>query len=351
MNVTKFTLIEADKYISVNGQGIWFTDEDWPFADIEHLWAIQWKDDGTPEGIGEIEYDSSDRLNDPACRNHIDKYVKHWQDKFETAEAERVSKEKQLEKDAFSWAEAMQELETQMEEMQQRHQETLDAVNWEDQQVQKRLQDQMDEMQQRHEENLSELERDREITMAEVDEMKMLNDVNLSEIESDYQKDLANMAEDHEVQMENVQKTIEETHNQFFYAQDSVENSLGELSKEGAFDQQEFQNVTVFDANLDGSLFDDAIIEEVEGESIESIGAALEDDVDKILGVEENVDVDSEDFAKSQLEVDLSILDNEFNLEMMFDDTPDEQIVDEIEKLIDDTDDSPEVPDASVPDK
>ena len=50
----KFTLIEADKYISVDGVGIFFTEENWPFADIEHLWAIQWKDDGTEDGSGEV---------------------------------------------------------------------------------------------------------------------------------------------------------------------------------------------------------------------------------------------------------------------------------------------------------
>ena len=38
----KFTLIEADKYINIDGLGIFFTEENWPFADIEHLWAIQW---------------------------------------------------------------------------------------------------------------------------------------------------------------------------------------------------------------------------------------------------------------------------------------------------------------------
>ena len=48
----KFTLIEADKYISIDGTGIFFTEDNWPFADIEHLWAIQWKDDGTPDGNG-----------------------------------------------------------------------------------------------------------------------------------------------------------------------------------------------------------------------------------------------------------------------------------------------------------
>ena len=32
MKVTQFTLIEADRYISVNNQGIWFTPEDWPFC-------------------------------------------------------------------------------------------------------------------------------------------------------------------------------------------------------------------------------------------------------------------------------------------------------------------------------
>ena len=349
MKVTQFTLIEADRYISVNNQGIWFTPEDWPFADIEHLWAIQWKDDGTPEGKGEIEYDSGDRQNDIATRDHIAKYVDHWQQEFETQEEARIALEKQQEKDAFSWAEAMQELETQMEEMQKRHQETLDAVNWEDQQVQKRLQDQMDEMQQRHEENLAELERDREITMAEVDEMRMLNDMNLSQVESDYQKDLADMAEDHEMQMENVQRTIEETHEQFFYAQDSVENSLSDIKKDGTFDQTEFENVTVFDSNIDPSLFDDAIdnpvIEEIPVDSLLS-----EDDISNAIRVSEEDEEELEDnITKSQLDIDLSILDNEFNLEMMFDDDADEQVVSEIEKLIEE-DVDPNVPDAEVPD-
>ena len=44
----QFTLIEQDRYIKVDGTGIFFTVENWPFTDIEHLWAIQWKDDGTP---------------------------------------------------------------------------------------------------------------------------------------------------------------------------------------------------------------------------------------------------------------------------------------------------------------
>ena len=38
-----FTLVEADRYIKVDDKGIFFTKENWPFTDIEHLWAIQWK--------------------------------------------------------------------------------------------------------------------------------------------------------------------------------------------------------------------------------------------------------------------------------------------------------------------
>jgi len=56
-----------------------------------------------------------------------------------------------------------------------------------------------------------------------------------------------------------------------------------------------------------------------------------------------------DNITKSQLDIDLSILDNEFNLEMMFDDDADEQVVSEIEKLIEE-DVDPNVPDAEVPD-
>ena len=73
----QFTLIEQDRYIKVDGTGIFFTVENWPFTDIEHLWAIQWKDDGTPDGEGWVEYDSA-IPNTPIARCQIDKYVEHY---------------------------------------------------------------------------------------------------------------------------------------------------------------------------------------------------------------------------------------------------------------------------------
>ena len=124
----KFTLIEADRYIAIDNKGIWFTEENWPFPDIEHLWAIQWHDDGTPEGKGEVEYDSADVLNTPATRSMIERYVNHWQEEVQKQEEEQRRREEEDRKNALSWQEAMRELESQMEEMQQRHEQTLDSM-------------------------------------------------------------------------------------------------------------------------------------------------------------------------------------------------------------------------------
>ena len=72
----QFTLIEQDRYIKIDGTGIFFTPEDWPFVDIEHLWAIQWKDNGTDDGEGWVEYDSA-IPNTPIAKCQIEKYVNH----------------------------------------------------------------------------------------------------------------------------------------------------------------------------------------------------------------------------------------------------------------------------------
>ena len=121
----KFTLIEADKYINIDGLGIFFTEENWPFADIEHLWAIQWKDDGTEDGVGEVEYDSGAVANTPATRAMIDRYVDHFNEEKERQTQERLKREEEEKKQALSWQEAMAELEGQMEEMQKRHDANL----------------------------------------------------------------------------------------------------------------------------------------------------------------------------------------------------------------------------------
>ncbi len=99
----KFTLIEADKYISIDGVGIFFTEENWPFADIEHLWAIQWKDDGSENGVGHIEYDSAERQNDPVTKECIQRYVDLWQDAIEKQEQEDKERSEQEKKEQYSF--------------------------------------------------------------------------------------------------------------------------------------------------------------------------------------------------------------------------------------------------------
>ena len=67
-----FTLIEADRYIKVDDKGIFFSKENWPFNDIEHLWAIQWKN-----GSGWVEYDTA-IPHTPITEKDIEKYVNHF---------------------------------------------------------------------------------------------------------------------------------------------------------------------------------------------------------------------------------------------------------------------------------
>ena len=88
----KFTLIEQDRYISIDGTGIFFEGDNWPFADIEHLWAIQWKDNGTNEGDGWIEYDSP-VPNTPCTRIEIEKYIQHFDAEYERQMQEKRHKD------------------------------------------------------------------------------------------------------------------------------------------------------------------------------------------------------------------------------------------------------------------
>lgn len=268
----RFTLIEADKYIAIDKIGIFFAEDNWPFHDIEHLWAIQWNDDGTPDGSGHVEYDSP-VPNTPATRSLIERYVVHWQKEYDRQIEEKRLLEEKQNKESLSWAEAMRELEEQMEEMQKRHEQSLDS-----------------------------------------------------------------MREDHDKQMERVHQRVAEAHENLFYGADQIKTNVSD--SDTAFDfENGYDNLTVFDGSVDTSLFDDVVdeshfkIEEVEGESIEDY------DVNNLLDTNiSNKLVDTNHFE----DIDLSLLDNEFNLELLFEDDAGEQVVSEIEELISEVENEPE---------
>ena len=281
----KFTLIEADKYINIDGLGIFFTEENWPLADIEHLWAIQWKDDGTEDGVGEVEYDSGAVVNTPATRAMIDRYVDHFNEERERQTQEKLKREEEEKKQALSWQEAMAELENQMEEMQKRH------------------------------------------------------DANLRE-----------QTADHDSQMERVHKRVAEAHENLFYGEQRIQENLSESERSFEFEAG-YENLTVFDGNVDPTLFDDAVdesmfeVEEAEVVPPESIEtkSLIDDDFEDVKTAE-----DTSPTVTDFDDVDMSMLDSEFNLELLFEEDSTEQVVSEIEELI--AEEESEVPDASIPD-
>ena len=285
----KFTLIEADKYINIDGLGIFFTEENWPFADIEHLWAIQWKDDGTEDGVGEVEYDSGAAVNTPATRAMIDRYVDHFNEEKERQTQERLKREEEEKKQALSWQEAMAELEGQMEEMQKRH-----------------------------------------------------------------ESNLRGMTADHDSQMERVHQRVAEAHENLFYGEERIKHNLSESERSFEFEAG-YENLTVFDGNVDPSLFDDAVdesmfeVEEAKVVSPESIeNRSLIEEIEE----QDEINVENGEITRNTVsefdDIDLSLLDSEFNLELLFEEDSTEQVVSEIEELI--AEEESEVPDASIPD-
>lgn len=256
----KFTLIEQDRYIGIDGIGIFFNEDNWPFLDIENLWAIQWKDDGTDSGNGWVEYDSP-VPNTPCTRADIDKYVQHFDVEYERQMQIKRQKEEDEMKKAVSWQDAMRELEEQMEKMQQRHEKTIEAIK-----------------------------------------------------------------EDHDVQMQKVHQRVAESHENLFYSagvmQDNIEESKNAFQIEAGYD-----NLTIFDGNVDPSLFDDSIDESFFDDTIISEEAMLSDP-----------DLGNKDLIRDFNNIDLSVLDSEFNLELLFEEDPTEQVVNEIEELIEEVD-------------
>lgn len=258
----KFTLIEEDRYISIDDIGIFFEKENWPFVDIKNLWAIQWRDNGTPEGNGWVEYDSP--IPNTSCTiADLQKYIEHFNVEFDRQSELKRIKEEQDRKKALSWQEAMKELEVQMEEMQKRHEESLSLIN-----------------------------------------------------------------ADHEEQIKKVHERVAEAHENLFYASNMFEDNVEESKTAFQFERG-YDNLTIFDGNVDPSLFDDSVddsffTEDNEETLLDDYSAVESDSNDKVI----------RDFSN----LDLSVLDSEFNLELLFEEDPTEQVVNEIEELIEEVD-------------
>tara|TARA_Y100000589_G_scaffold137456_1_gene131515 strand:- start:14725 stop:15675 length:951 start_codon:yes stop_codon:yes gene_type:complete len=308
----QFTLIEADKYIRIDSTGIFFTEDNWPFADIEHLWAIQWKDNGTEDGTGEVEYDSP-VPNTPATRAMIERYVDHFNKEKDRQEEEQRKAEEAARAESLSWQEAMAELEGQMEEMQKRHDSNLRAVASD------------------HDSQMAKLEQEH---FKQMDEMSGIERKIISQSQEDIHR---------------THERIAQAHEEFFYGEEKIQDNISESEKNFQFEAG-YENLTVFDGNVDPSLFDDAVddsffeVEEAEIVKPEDIDT---DDVldqidggvisDQIIGIDEQIG-----------DIDMDVLDSEFSLELLFEEDSTEQVVNDIEKMI--SEDDSDTPDAEIPD-
>lgn len=308
----QFTLIEADKYIRIDSTGIFFTEDNWPFPDIEHLWAIQWKDNGTEDGTGEVEYDSP-VPNTPATRAMIERYVDHFNEEKERQEEEQRKAEEAARAESLSWQEAMAELEGQMEEMQKRHDNNLRSVASD------------------HDSQMAKLEQQH---FKQMDEMSGIERKIISQSQEDIHK---------------THERIAQAHEEFFYGEEKIQDNISESEKNFQFEAG-YENLTVFDGNVDPSLFDDAVDDsffEVEEAEIVKPEDVLTDDVldqidggvisDQISGIDEQIG-----------DIDMDVLDSEFSLELLFEEDSTEQVVNDIEKMI--SEDDSDTPDAEIPD-
>ena len=161
------------------------------------------------------------------------------------------------------------------------------------QQVMQELEERMESMQERHEESLKQAQLDAE------------------------------------KQVEEAHKRIAEVHESLFYSVQKVQEVNDE--NETVFEDENSPSLVVFDADIDSSLFDESVEEEM-----------LTDSID-------NIDDDTEFVTEDFNTVDISLLEDEFTLEMLFDEDPSEQIVPEIEELLSDSSEE-NTPDAEIPD-
>jgi hypothetical protein len=251
----RLTVIYDDKFIKIDGKGMFFADN-WPFEETD-IHAVQWYDDH-----GELEYKTAIPNKELTKKSQIKKYLDFFNEEYAKWEAEQTKIEEEEKQRLITWEEAMRELELQMDMMQKNHQEEIEKV--------------IDD----HTERLESLnqQRDREISM--IYEKVQENQANLQYAE--------NFIADSSISVANREQTVS------------------------------YEDITIFDSNVDPSLFDDSIDPstfEVDNSSEPTVEPAVESPL--------------EDFNN----FDLSLLEDEFNLEMLFEEDPD-PVVNEIEELI-----------------
>jgi hypothetical protein len=348
----RFTLIEEDRYIRIDETGIFFEEDNWISPEIEGLWAIQWKDDGTLEGDGWIEYNTP-IPNKKCVRGDFDKYISHFE-KEHNRQMELRSTQEELEKQhAISWQEAMKELEEQMEEMQNRHVETLEEMNKDHisvnlvMKIKEEYENQIEKLHNQHTETLEEMNRDH-ISVNLAMKIKEEYENQIEKLHNQHTESLRMIEEEHDQQIKKIHEHVAEAHENFFYATDIIQDNIEE-SKDAFQAETGYNNFTIFDGNVDPSLFDDVVDESHFSEETEFSDDSLVDALDDYSSIKDEEAI-KKDEIKSFSDIDLSVLDSEFNLELLFDEDPTEQVVNEIEELIEKEENSEEVPDAEVPD-
>ncbi len=260
----RVTVIYDDKFIKVDNKGMFYPDN-WPFKE-KNIHAIQWYDDH-----GELEYKTREPNKHLSDQSEIQKYIDFFQVEYAKWEEEQNKIQEEERKRLITWEEAMKELELQIDTMQRNHQEEIQKV--------------FDD----HTERLESLNKDRDAQISLI-----------------YQK-------------------VEENHKNLYYAEDEIENNGITLGNNNQYENTvTYDDITIFDSNVDPSLFDDSVDPSTFEESVESAPEAQ-----------------IEDFSN----FDLSLLEDEFNLEMLFEEDPD-PIVNEIEELIAQEESKPaEIPD------
>jgi uncharacterized membrane protein YqiK len=245
----KVTVIYPDKFISVDGKGMYFA-ENWPFEETD-IHAIQWHGDK-----GELEYNTPIPNKELSDKSEIKKYVDLFTEGYQKWMKEQeilaeIEKEKLM-----TWEDAMKELELQLDVMQKNHEFELEQM------------------------------------LREQD------------------KHLDGVKEEFELQVEQIYNKVQENQLNLYYAENAIEDE----SKEKSYD-----SMTIFDSNIDPSLFDD---------SVDPTEYDAEEETD-----EEESGIDETSNIQDFKNFDLSLLEDEFNLEMLFEDE-DSPIVNEIEELI-----------------
>ena len=398
----KFTLIEQDRYIGIDGVGIFFEEDNWPFVDIENLWAIQWRDNETEDGNGWVEYDSP-IPNTKCTRADIIKYIDHFDVEYERQTLVKREQEEESSRQNISWQTAMKELEEQMENMQKNHEEALIDASEKNihmsriDEVKKLYNDRINDQELRHKESIESIKKSTEnINLSRIIEVKKLyndriNDQELrhkesiesikkstgdticyvqktvdeaqkrhedslqqlklqhdeqinnilehvSEVQSRHLLGIDELRKKHDYQMDQVHSNISETHKDLFYSaqiiQDNIEESKLAFQSESGYDK-----LTIFDGDVDPSLFDESIDESFFNNEVESVEQETVDTLfsDENIGstlLDDYLPTTPHSLIRDFSQIDLSVLDNEFNLELLFEDDPTEQVVNEIEELI-----------------